>query len=395
MKFLHTSDWHFGRTLHGSDLTAAFEMWADHVVDLAVSHDLDAVLVSGDVFDRGIPPVAMVKLLSTTLERLAGHTAVVLISGNHDAPTRLGFTSGLLRSGISIVSDPRECGMPIEIMRDGELVGLVYALPYLDPDVDRVRLAEDPDKPLERSHEAVVGAALDLVRRDITDRGTRVPHVIMAHEFVVGGEPSDSERDIHVGGVDSVPSGLFDLQGDSGSLIDYVALGHLHRPQKVCDRPLMRYAGSPIAFSFSEEHHHKSSVLVTIDEPGAIPAVEIIPAPVFRPLVTLEGTMDELLSSTYAAYHNHFVRIIVTDVDRPERMLARLRVQFPHTLEARHNAPFTQVEAHETSISKVNPVDILAEFFASSGGRELTPEEHDLITKEWDSFMMERKEDAL
>lgn len=170
MKFLHTSDWHFGRTLHGSDLTAAFEMWADHVVDLAVSHDLDAVLVSGDVFDRGIPPVAMVKLLSTTLERLAGHTAVVLISGNHDAPTRLGFTSGLLRSGISIVSDPRECGMPIEIMRDGELVGRVYALPYLDPDVDRVRLAEDPDKPLERSHEAVVGAALDLVRRDITDR---------------------------------------------------------------------------------------------------------------------------------------------------------------------------------------------------------------------------------
>lgn len=133
MRFLHTSDWHFGRTLHGTDLREAYEMWADHVVGLAHTHDLDAVLISGDVFDRGIPPVSMVRLLSETLQRLAEVTTVIITPGNHDAPTRLGFTAGLLKDNVVIATDPSQVGTPVQVRRNGEPVGYVYALPIWNP----------------------------------------------------------------------------------------------------------------------------------------------------------------------------------------------------------------------------------------------------------------------
>ncbi|QJC21330.1 exonuclease SbcCD subunit D [Arcanobacterium buesumense] len=387
MKFLHTSDWHLGRTLHGADLSDAFTLWCDHVVELARTRDLDAVLIAGDVFDRGIPPVTMVRLLSETLQRLSQYTTVVLTPGNHDAPTRLGFTAGLLKDRVVIVPDPRKAGEPIDIIRGGELVGQVYALPYLEPDIDRVRLAEDPDEPLARSHEAVVKAAMDLVREDIVAHcDVAVPRIVMAHEFVVGGEPSDSERDLHIGGVDSVPSAVFDVRVGGNSMIDYVALGHLHGPQQVNEEPLMRYAGSPIAFSFSEEHHHKSSAIVTIDAPGDTPDVELIPAPIYRPLATIRGTFDELLSDKYSAYQDHFVRIYVTDTDRPPRMVARLRLHFPHLLEVQHDVEFHQLSSRDVTRAGTNPLDVLNEFFTSAGGRELHDEERALIASQWESL---------
>ncbi len=387
MKFLHTSDWHLGRTLHGADLYDAFILWCDHVVELARTRNLDAVLIAGDVFDRGIPPIAMVQILSDTLQRLSQYTTVILTPGNHDAPTRLGFTAGLLKDEVVIASDPRLSGKPIDICRDGELVGQVYALPYLEPDVDRVRLAADPEKPLARSHEAVVSAAMGLVREDIVAHpDVDVPRVVMAHEFVVGGEPSDSERDLHIGGVDSVPSAVFDVSVDGKSMIDYVALGHLHGPQQVSEKPLMRYAGSPIAFSFSEEHHHKSTVIVTIDRPGDSPEIELVPAPIYRPLATIRGTFEELLSEQFAGYRNHFVRVYVTDIDRPPRMVARLRQRFPHLLEAHHDIPLRHIQTQEISLSRTRPIDVLTEFFTSAGGRELHANERDLIISQWENL---------
>ncbi|QRV02473.1 exonuclease SbcCD subunit D [Arcanobacterium phocisimile] len=397
MRFLHTSDWHFGRTLHGTDLHEAYELWSDHVVEVAHTRDLDAVLISGDIFDRGIPPVAMVQLLSRTLEQLAEHTMVILTAGNHDAPTRLGFTAGLLQERVVIATDPLKIGTPIEVRRGEKPVGYVYALPYLEPDIERVRLAPDPESPLARSHEAVVQAAMDRVRESIDGTtgdhpiDNSLPTIVMAHEFVVGGEPSESERDLHIGGVDSVPSGVFDICVNGKSVIDYVALGHLHGPQQVHEKPLMRYAGSPLPFSFSEEHHKKSSVLVSIEQAGDAPEIELIPAPIYRPLATLRGTFDELMSSEYARYRDHFLRIFVTDIDRPERMLARLRQNFPYVLEAHHDIPRQDMPVQEVSLAKVNPVEVLSEFFATAGGRELNPEELALMTAQWEQLGKEEK----
>lgn len=183
-----------------------------------------------------------------------------------------------------------------------------------------------------------------------------------------------------------MPSALFDIRIDGKSVIDYVALGHLHGPQQVHAEPPMRYAGSPLPFSFSEEHHTKSSVLVSIEHAGAVPDIELIPAPVYRPLATLRGSFDELISAQYAQFHDHFVRIYVTDIDRPDRMLARLRHYFPYVLEAHHDIGLKQLASYDLNPAKIDPREILVEFFVSAGGRELTPDELALITAQWEEL---------
>ncbi|MFY9262681.1 MAG: exonuclease SbcCD subunit D [Actinomycetaceae bacterium] len=393
MRFLHTADWHLGRTLHGADLTEAFQAWADHVVALAATRDVDAVLISGDVYDRAIPPVTMVELLSDTLTRLAEHTHVIMTPGNHDAPKRLGFASGLMSERLTIISDVLDSGTPVKVRRDGEVVGLVYAIPYLDPDMERGRLS-DTDEPLARSHQAVMEAALGLVGADIA-RGEYqdVPRVVMAHAFVLGGEKSDSERDIHIGGVDSVPASVFRVgEGERGQ-IDYVALGHLHGPQIVNadSGPLIRYSGSPIAFSFSEEKHRKSSVLVEISHAGADPSYELIPAPLVRPLVTVRGTLAELISEEYSQYQDYYVRARVTDPERPANMYLRLRSAFPHLLEHQHETEQVQLRAAELRALTVNPVETITEFFNKVGGRDIDSKEREIITDAWDELMKEAR----
>ncbi|VEI13722.1 exonuclease SbcCD subunit D [Trueperella bialowiezensis] len=389
MRFLHTSDWHLGRRLHGADLTPAFEAWTDHVVELVATQDIDALLISGDVYDRGIPPVDMVELLSDTLARACEHTRVIIISGNHDSPQRLGFGANLMRPGLHFYTDSRRAHIPVVIPdSEGNPGAYVYPIPYLDPDAERARLADDPAEPLERSHTAVVGKVLDNIRTDLAARtnggGQKRPYgIVMAHAFVVGAEESDSERDITVGGAGQIPASLFDIPG-----IDYVALGHLHGPQRVGGpnradgQPLIRYSGSPIAFSFSEQNHRKSSVIV---DTQAKDPIELIPAPVYRKLATITGTLEELLSDKFADYRDHFLRVIVTDPDRPADLFAKLTRHFPHVLEHQHLTDSTAVSLAELEAIRSEPLAVLREFFETSGGRKLTEVELSLIADTWDA----------
>lgn len=385
MRFLHTADWHLGRTLHGADLTPAFEAWTDHVVDLVATQDVDALLISGDVYDRAIPPVEMVDLLADTLERALEHTNVIVTSGNHDSAKRLGFGSRLMREGLYFYTDSLHCHVPVPIPdRDGNVGALVYPIPYLDPDSERGRLATDPAEPLARSHPAVLGKVLENIRGDLVARNMNEPgasarpySMIMSHSFVTGAEQTESERDISVGGAAQVSSSLFNLPG-----IDYVALGHIHGPQKVGGNgPLMRYSGSPIPFSFSEQNHVKSSVIV--DTQAADP-IELVPAPVCRRLATIEGTLSELLSSSFDKYRGHFLRIIVTDPERPANLFAKLSQKFPYVLEHHHLTQSTAVSVAELEAIRTEPLAVLREFFEMSGGRDLNDGELSLIQDAWE-----------
>lgn len=318
MRLLHTSDWHLGRSLHGVDLLEHQAAFLDHLVELAREERVDAVLVAGDVYDRAIPPLEAVDLLADALARFSELTTVVLTSGNHDSATRLGFGSTLMRERVRLRTALAGVGEPVVV---GD--ALVYGLPYLDPDFTRVPLS-DGDEPLARSHEAVLAAAMRRVRADRTAR-SQARAVVMAHAFVTGGEASESERDIRVGGVDQVPAGVF-------GGVDYVALGHLHGPQRVAER--VRYSGSPLAYSFSEQHHHKSTALVDLgpDEP----AVELVPTPVPRRLADVTGTLDELLGPAGEAHVDDWVRVTVTDVARPVELYRRVKDRFPHALAVQH-----------------------------------------------------------
>lgn len=375
MRFLHTADWHLGREIHGADLTPAFEQWADHVVDLVASEGVDALFISGDVYDRAVPPVAMVELLSETLSRLLEHTRVIMTSGNHDSPQRLGFGSAFAREGLHICTDSRRAHIPV-VIDDGADGALIYPIPYLDPPTERDRLAGD--EPLERSHIAVNTEMLARVEADMRRRGGNPYRIVLSHSFVIGAQPSESERDISVGGADSIPSHIFRL----GGLTDYVALGHIHGPQAVGTQgdPLMRYSGSPIAFSFSEEKHVKSSVLLDTRSGETT----LIPAPVYRPLATLEDTLENLLSAKYAGYGDHFLRIRVTDPDRPADLYAKLKKRFAHMLALEHVSEATAVTLEQLAAIRSNPLAVLREFFAHAGGRELTAAEDQLVAATWE-----------
>src|SRR4051812_29576495 len=186
MRLLHTSDWHLGRTLHGVDLIDHQAAYLAHLVDVVRSESVDAVVVAGDVYDRAIPPVEAVTLLSETLAQLAEHATVIVTSGNHDSATRLGFGAGLMKDNVRLRT--RVAGLASPVVLSDEV--LVYGIPYLDPDFAWVELAAAPDTLLARSHEAVTKAAMERIRSDVAARGpARV--VVAAHAFVMGGEPTE------------------------------------------------------------------------------------------------------------------------------------------------------------------------------------------------------------
>jgi len=406
MRILHTSDWHIGRTLHGVDLLQHHAEFFDHLVELARTEGVDAVLVSGDVYDRAIPPIDAVELLSSVLSRLSEFTHVILTPGNHDSAIRLGFAATLMKPTVHIRSRVSEVNRPVQLRTDQGEEALIYALPYLDPDASRQELARllgqenlgstqgmvhdehslDQEQaqdhapndahPLARSHEAVMSAAMTLVRADIARRAAHAQvkpaTAVMAHAFVVGGQASESERDIRIGGVDSVPSVVFDG-------VDYVALGHLHGPQAVkgAGSAQARYSGSPLAFSFSEMNHKKSSVIVELGPQGVIGEPRLIPAPVPRRLAEVTGTMDQLMGSSGDAFVDAWLRVIITDSARPQEMNARLKARFPHALVLQHRPQGLDDIARQSLevTAASNPAVVAAQFVEDVTGAPATDSE--------------------
>ncbi|MER5769328.1 exonuclease SbcCD subunit D [Streptomyces sp. NPDC001985] len=322
MRLLHTSDWHLGRSLHRVSMLEAQAAFLDHLVMTVREHRVDALLVAGDVHDRAVPPLAAIELFDRVLHRLAAEgVPTVMISGNHDSARRLGVAAGLIeRAGIHLRTDPAGCATPVILSDDHGDVAF-YGVPYLEP-----ALVKDELSAAGAQHEAVIAAAMDRVRADLATRPAGTRSVVLAHAFVAGGEPSDSERDITVGGVSAVPAGVF--HG-----VDYTALGHLHGSQTINAR--VRYSGSPLAYSFSEAGHRKTMWLVDLGPGGEIDARRL-DCPVPRPLARLRGTLTGLLENPALTRHEEsFVEATLTDPARPADPMARLGERFPHTLSLR------------------------------------------------------------
>ncbi|MEW1775357.1 exonuclease SbcCD subunit D [Streptomyces sp. NPDC086777] len=319
MRILHTSDWHLGRAFHRVNMLDAQSEFVGHLVTTVREYAVDAVVVAGDVYDRAVPPLAAVELFDDVLHRLADlGVPTVMISGNHDSARRLGVGAGLIdRAGIHLRTEPSACGTPV-VLADTAGDVAFYGLPYLEPALVKDEFAVD-----RAGHETVLAAAMDRVRADLATRPPGTRSVVLAHAFVTGGEPSDSERDITVGGVAAVPAGVFDG-------VDYVALGHLHGCQTLTER--VRYSGSPLAYSFSEAGHRKSMWLLDLAADGTVTA-ERLDCPVPRPLARIRGTLDDLLADPALTRHEDaWIEATLTDPVRPADPMARLTDRFPHTL---------------------------------------------------------------
>ena len=346
IRILHTSDWHLGRSFGEHSLLEEQGRFVDWLVEVVRAERIDVVAVAGDIFDRSLPRAEAWGLWWDATKRLRSAGAfVAAITGNHDSGDRLGVLDDavdrrdlLLRGGYHWESPVTEVDLAA-----GPLA--VVAVPFLDPRVAPAGFAVrattaagpegDPDGDLEvdpgagdrgapggrarvPSHERVLAVALASARRAVP-RG--VPSMVLSHAFVTGAEPSDSEHQIGVGEAGMVSASLYDP-------FDYVALGHLHRPQEVGGRAHVRYSGSPLRYSFSEAAA-KEVVVVELG-PGGVERTEVLPVGVGRGVAVLTGTMDELLAGSD---HANWVRAEVTDTVRPVDAIRRLRGSYPHIVE--------------------------------------------------------------
>lgn len=401
MRILHTSDWHLGRTFHGASLLDEQEEAVARIVAIARERSVELVVIAGDLFDRAIPPAPAVALLDRALAELHATGAhVVAISGNHDSPTRIGVNDRLLNQmGVAVRGDVSRLCEPLLIQdpADGGPPVAVYLLPYLEPVSAIAALAPAPaDDPVDAAEadDADAGAAGPAVRRrathhEVTELATDqmrahlatlqgARSVLVAHTFVAGGSASESERDLSVGNIDVV--GLHALRG-----FQYVALGHLHGPQSL-DGERVAYSGTPLPYSFSEEHHTKSVRVVDLAPDGSL-TVEVVPLEVGRKLATLEGPLQDLLDDpALAPAEQARVRVRLTDEHLPVHAMARLRSRFPHTVELRHEpagaGPVgTAGIASAATIDQLAPLDLALLFWADQTGAPASDAVTDLLAQ--------------
>jgi len=330
MKILHTSDWHIGRTFHGVDLLADQASVLGSIADSVRQHGVDVVVVPGDIYDRSIPRSDAVTVCNRGFEAIrAAGAVIVATSGNHDSAVRLGAGASFAAAGgLHLITRVGQIGTPVMLSDQFGPVAF-YGIPYLEPEITRVEL----DVPRARTHSDILGAAMSRVRRDLAERTAADPStrsVLLAHAFVVGGEASESERSISVGGVETVAVGEFDG-------VDYVALGHLHSPQMLSES--VRYSGSPLPYSFGERSHRKAALLIELDAAG-LSSVQRLDLPVIRGLSQVVGTLDELLTeSKYADSEQCYVSALLTDPVRPVDAMRQLQARFPFAVHLEWQRP--------------------------------------------------------
>ncbi|MDA8368560.1 MAG: exonuclease SbcCD subunit D [Nocardiopsaceae bacterium] len=378
MRLLHTSDWHLGRSFHRENLIDAQAAFIDHLIDTIRAERIDVVVVSGDLYDRALPPLDAVRLFGEALRRIRDTGArAVLISGNHDSMVRLGYATELIdASGVHVRSSLECVGEPV-LIDDAHGPVAFYGIPYLEPEIARHHW-----RLTERGHPAVLGHAMQRVRSDLATRPAGTRSVVLSHAFVSGAEPSDSERDISVGGAAHVPASVFD-----GA--DYTALGHLHGRQRMTDT--VRYSGSPLAYSFSEEHHVKGCWILDLDASGLASAA-FAEAPVPRPIARISGRIDDLLTAPrWERYTDHWLQITLTDPIRPVFPMDRLRERFPHALSLGFAPDEDRARDDRTWTRRVadrSGPDLAMDFIDWARGAPPTDEERRLVRTAFEEVRM-------
>lgn len=317
MKFLHLADLHLGKRVNGFSMLEDQAHILRQILAILDDEQPDGVLIAGDVYDKSVPSVEAVELLDGFLTELrARGVPVLLISGNHDSPERLAFGGRVMDS----------CGIHISPVYDGALAPVtlqdafgpvhVWLLPFVKPAHVRRWF---PDADIESYTDAVAEAVAHM------DIDTAARNVLVTHQFVTGGARSGSEE-LSVGGTDNVDSGVF-------APFDYVALGHLHGAQHI-GRETIRYAGSPLKYSFSEARQHKSVTVVTLGEKGDVQVRTVALTPL-RKLREIRGSYDELTARSFyehTTYRSDYLHLILTDEQDVFDAMSRLRTIYPYLM---------------------------------------------------------------
>ncbi|MDN3611733.1 exonuclease SbcCD subunit D [Vibrio ostreicida] len=358
MKFLHTSDWHLGRQFHNVSLIDDQKLVLKQLADYIASNEVDALVVAGDIYDRSVPPTAAIELMNQFVIRVCGDLKVpmIMIPGNHDGAERLGFGSEQMKgSGLHILSGFHHMCQPVVMDSDIGPVAF-YGMPYNDPESVRHHFAQ---------HVTTHDEAHKLLASEIK-QAFKPEHknVLISHCFVDGAIESDSERPLSVGGSDRVSHEHF-LD------FDYVALGHLHQPQKKGE-DYIRYSGSLMKYSFSEQHQKKGMTLVELDKKGFKSATHIdLVAP--HQMRILEGTLDQILQGGEIDERKEdYLLVRLMDKHAILNPMEKLRSVYPNVLHLEKPGMLIGVDQQMASTKLArSEVDMFRDFFLEAQESEL------------------------
>lgn len=364
MRFIHLSDLHIGKRVNGFPMLEDQRYILEQILERTKESAADAVIIAGDIYDKPVPSAEAVDLFDDFLVGLTKLGVMVfLISGNHDSAERISYAGRLLRESQVYIS-PRFDGTihPIPVSDDYGIVN-VYLIPYIHPSL--VRNAWPEEK---------IGSYDDAMRVLLEKSGVdpNARNLAVVHQFVTAGGQSPEETDSeekHVGGLDNVDASAFDA-------FDYVALGHLHGPQRI-GRDTIRYAGSPLKYSFSEEKQNKSITLAELKEKGKV-TYDLLPLEAKRDLRTVRGTFEEVTSPEFTARRkgDDYYRVILTDENDVPNALSRLRRRFYENLmlleyDNARTSSDVRIEAEEGEEEK-EPIEVLGDLYQMQNGREMS-----------------------
>ena len=312
MKFLHISDLHLGKQMNDLSLLQDQKVVVAQITSIADEQKVDAVLIAGDVYQRSTPQAEAMALFDSFVSGLVAlDKKVFVISGNHDSALRVSYFSSLVRNSGVYITEAFDGSLQSVTLEDENGPLVLWMLPFLRP--AQVRRALPGEKIV--TYQDAVAAVL---RNTVIDKAKR--NVLICHQFITGSEISGSEE-MAVGGLDNIDASLFDD-------FDYVALGHIHRPQRV-GRDTLRYAGSPLKYSFSEHNHKKSVCLVTMKEKGET-QVSTLPLHPLHDVRLVEGTLAEVVAMPYS---EDYVWVTIHDELPPPDARVSVSVTFPNMMK--------------------------------------------------------------
>ena len=373
MKLLHLGDLHLGKALNDFDLIEDQRYILDQILELADHQSVDGVLIAGDVYDKSIPIEAATNLLDYFLNELVKRKIkVYMISGNHDSDDRLNYGSRLFESNQIYISSVFDGALHKQSLSEGDMVADIYMLPFVK--ASQVRYYY-PEEKIENYDDAV----RTILRNTPLDKDH--VNIMVAHQFVAG---KGEERDPELGGSESIGTqsvGAVEKIGyDCFDDYDYVALGHIHSPQRV-GRDEVRYAGSPLKYSLSEVRNNKSVPLITISA-GEPLKFELIPLKPMRDMRHIQGTMKELLDKKNVKAPEDFIYATLTDEEFVNDAMGIFQQVYPNTVRIDYDNSHTK-EIEQVDISRIannrSFSELISDFYRMMYGCEITEEEMDIM----------------
>ena len=378
MKFFHLADLHLGKKVNEFSMVEDQKYILQQILGLVEEHSPDAVVLAGDVYDKSVPTVEAVDLLDWFLTELAGRKVpVLLISGNHDSADRLSFGAKLMeQSGVMVAKAFRGTPEPV-VLQDAFGPVNFYLLPFVKPVMVRAAYAGEEGVEDLKSYQEAVQYVVDAMQVNPEERNVLVAHQLVTAMSLGSGaaelERSDSEE-VSVGGVENVDFSTFDA-------FDYVALGHIHGPQRV-GRDTVRYAGTPLKYSFSEVKHNKSVTVVELGEKGKV-ELSTLPLTPLHDMAVVTGTYEDLTGlSPYTGDAADYLRVILTNEQDIPDVMNKLRLYYPNIMKLEYNNTRTRVNQEIEGAERVEekkPLDLFAELYEKQNNTELDEEQSALV----------------